>query len=121
MLGERKARLGHITDNAKERWILDAVGGKGWFGLYWEVLMDTTALMIFLVSGAIAGGLAGGLMRRGGFGLLGNVALGVIGAVAGSFVFGLLGISASGLIGLFAPAIVGAGLLLFIAGMIRNA
>jgi len=38
-------------------------------------------------------------MKGGGFGLLGNITVGVIGAVVGGFDFGLLGISAGGLVG----------------------
>jgi uncharacterized membrane protein YeaQ/YmgE (transglycosylase-associated protein family) len=59
--------------------------------------MDITGLVIFLAIGAVAGWLAGILMKGGGFGLLGNIVVGVIGAVLGGFVFGLLGISAGGL------------------------
>ena len=44
--------------------------------------MDLTSLLIFLVIGAIAGWLAGLLMRGGGFGLLGNIVVGVIGALS---------------------------------------
>jgi uncharacterized membrane protein YeaQ/YmgE (transglycosylase-associated protein family) len=61
--------------------------------------MDIKALIIFLAIGAVAGWLAGILMKGGGFGLLGNIIVGIIGAVVGGFVFGLLGISASGLLG----------------------
>ena len=56
--------------------------------------MDIEGLVIFLVIGALAGWLAGMLMKGGGFGLLGNIVVGIIGAVIGGFVFGLLGISA---------------------------
>ena len=58
--------------------------------------MDITGLIIFLAIGAVAGWLAGNLMKGGGFGLPGNIVVGVIGAVLGGFVFGLLGISAGG-------------------------
>ena len=57
--------------------------------------MDITGLIIFLAIGAVAGWLAGILMKGVGFGLLGNIVVGVIGAVLGGFVFGLLGISAA--------------------------
>ena len=58
--------------------------------------MDLTSLLIFLAIGAIAGWLAGNLMKGGGFGLLGNIVVGIIGAVVGGFIFGMLGISAGG-------------------------
>jgi uncharacterized membrane protein YeaQ/YmgE (transglycosylase-associated protein family) len=83
-------------------------------------LMDIQALVIFLAIGAIAGWLAGTLMKGGGFGLLGNIVVGIIGAVIGGFVFGLLGISAGGLIGSIVTATAGAALLLFIIGLIKK-
>lgn len=84
--------------------------------------MDITALLIFLAIGAIAGWLAGTLMKGGGFGLLGNVIVGILGAVVGGYVFGMLGISAGGgLIGSIITATVGAALLLFIVKIIKKA
>ena len=83
--------------------------------------MDITGLIIFLAIGAIAGWLAGSLMKGGGFGLLGNIFVGVIGSILGGFVFGLLGISANGLIGSIVTATAGAALLLFIVGIIKKA
>lgn len=61
--------------------------------------MDVEGLIVALAIGAIAGWLAGNLMKGGGFGLLGNIVVGIIGAFVGSFVFGLLGISFGGVIG----------------------
>ena len=83
--------------------------------------MDITSLLIFLAIGAVAGWLAGLLMRGGGFGLLGNIVVGIIGAVAGGFLFGLVGISAgSGLVGSLVTAVAGAVVLLFIVGLIKK-
>ena len=58
--------------------------------------MDIQSLLIFLAIGAVAGWLAGLLMRGGGFGLLGNIVVGIIGAVVGGFLFGLVGLSVGG-------------------------
>ena len=82
--------------------------------------VDIQALIIFLAIGAVAGWLAGTLMKGGGFGLLGNIVVGIIGAVIGGFVFGLLGISAGGLIGSIVTATAGAALLLFIVGLFKK-
>ena len=82
--------------------------------------MGITSLLIFLAIGALAGWLAGNLMKGGGFGLLGNILLGVIGAVVGGWVFGLLGLSATGLIGSLVTAVAGASLLLFVVGAVRK-
>ncbi len=83
--------------------------------------MNSTGLIAFLAIGALAGWLAGTMMKGGGFGLLGNIAVGVVGAVVGGFVFGLLGISAGGLIGSIIMATAGAALLLFIVGKVKRA
>ena len=82
--------------------------------------MNVTNLIIFLIIGAIAGWLAGTLMKGKGFGLLGNIAVGIIGAIIGGFVFGLLGISAGGIIGLIVTATVGAAILLFVVGLLKK-
>ena len=79
--------------------------------------MDLTALVIFLAIGAVAGWLAGVIMKGGGFGLLADIVIGIVGAVIGGFVFGLLGIEAGGLIGQIIVATVGAILLLWIVRM----
>jgi uncharacterized membrane protein YeaQ/YmgE (transglycosylase-associated protein family) len=86
----------------------------------WREDMDIQGLIIFLAIGAVAGWLAGTLMKGGGFGLLGNIVVGIIGAVVGGFVFGLLGISAGGLIGSIITATAGAALLLFVVGLIKK-
>ena len=83
-------------------------------------IMDLTGLIVFLAIGAIAGWLAGTLMKGGGFGLLGNIVVGIIGAILGGFVFGLLGISAGGFIGSIVTATAGAALLLFIVGRVKK-
>lgn len=84
--------------------------------------MDPTALIIFLLIGAVAGWLAGLLMKGGGFGLIGNIIVGIIGAVLGGYLFGALGISAGGgLAGSLITAVAGAVVLLFIVKLIKRA
>jgi len=75
---------------------------------------------MFLVIGAVAGWIAGLLMRGGGFGLLGNIVVGIIGAFVGGFLFGLLGISAGGLAGSLITAVAGAAVLLFVVGLFKK-
>lgn len=83
--------------------------------------VDVTALAIFLAIGAVAGWLAGTLIKGGGFGLIGNIIVGVIGAVLGGYVLGLLGISiGSGLIGSIATATIGSILLLLLVSLIKR-
>ena len=57
--------------------------------------MDITGFIIFLVIGGVAGWLAGTIMKGGGFGLLGNILIGIAGGIVGGFLFRLLVIAAS--------------------------
>ena len=82
--------------------------------------MDAQGLVIFLAIGALAGWLAGILMKGGGSGLLGNIIVGIVGAVIGGYVFGLLGISAGGLLGAIITATAGAVILLFLISLIKK-
>jgi uncharacterized membrane protein YeaQ/YmgE (transglycosylase-associated protein family) len=83
--------------------------------------MEPTSLLIFLVIGAIAGWLAGQIMKGGGFGLIGDIIVGIIGAVIGGWVFGMMGIAGGGLIGAIIVATIGAILLLFVIRLIKKA
>lgn len=75
----------------------------------------------WIIIGAVAGWLAGKLMRGGGFGFIVNLLVGIAGAVIGGWVFGLLGISAGGVIGSLVTALVGAILLLWIISLFKRA
>jgi uncharacterized membrane protein YeaQ/YmgE (transglycosylase-associated protein family) len=77
--------------------------------------------LIFLAIGAVAGWLAGVILKGGGFGLLVNIVVGILGAIVGGFAFGLLGISAGGILGSIITATVGAVFLLFTVGLIKKA
>jgi uncharacterized membrane protein YeaQ/YmgE (transglycosylase-associated protein family) len=77
-------------------------------------------IIFWLIIGAIAGWLAGQLMRGGGFGLIGNIIVGIVGAVVGGWFFSLLGLSADGTIGSLVTATVGAILLLFVVSLIKR-
>jgi uncharacterized membrane protein YeaQ/YmgE (transglycosylase-associated protein family) len=69
----------------------------------------------FLLIGLAAGWLAGQIMKGGGYGLVGDLIVGVIGAILGGFLFGLLGFSTNSLIGSLITATVGA--IVLIAGL----
>lgn len=77
-------------------------------------------LLWWIIIGAVAGWLAGTLMRGGGFGFIVNVLVGIAGAVIGGWVFGLLGIAAGGIMGSLVTALVGAVLLLWIISLFRR-
>jgi uncharacterized membrane protein YeaQ/YmgE (transglycosylase-associated protein family) len=78
-------------------------------------------LVWFLLIGLLAGWLAGQVMKGGGFGLIGDLIVGVIGALLGGWLFGLLGISAGGLLGALITATVGAIVLLFVLRLVKKA
>jgi len=76
--------------------------------------------LYFIIIGAIAGWLAGTLMKGGGYGFLINAILGIIGGVFGGWIFGVLGIGIGGDFGPFITAVVGAMAILFIAGLFKK-
>ena len=75
----------------------------------------------FLLVGLVAGWLAGIIMRGHGFGMVGDIIVGVIGALIGGYLFGALGITAYGTFGAIAMAAIGAMVLLFLIGLVRRA
>ena len=60
-------------------------------------------------------------MKGGGFGLLGNILIGIVGGIVGGFLFRLLAIAAGGLIGSIVTATVGAVVLLYLVGLVKKA
>jgi uncharacterized membrane protein YeaQ/YmgE (transglycosylase-associated protein family) len=79
-------------------------------------------LLWFLIVGVIAGWLAGQVMKGGGYGLIGDMIVGVIGAIFGGWLFGRLGIGVGyGLIGSIIVAFIGAIILIAILRMIKRA
>ncbi|WP_137893135.1 GlsB/YeaQ/YmgE family stress response membrane protein [Ramlibacter sp. 2FC] len=75
----------------------------------------------FLLVGLVAGWLAGQLVKGGGFGLVGDLVVGVVGALIGGFIFSSLGVSAGGgLLGSIVVATLGAVVLLFIVRLIKR-
>ncbi len=77
-------------------------------------------LIIFLLIGAIAGWAAGKLMRGGGLGPIGNIALGIVGSYVGGHVLGWFGVYAYGLVGRILTAIVGAVIVLAVVGLFKK-
>ncbi len=82
--------------------------------------MGLDSILYFLVIGLIAGWAAGKIMQGRGFGLIGDLIVGVVGAFLGGWLFGLLHISAGGIIGSLITALVGAIVLLFLIRLIRR-
>ncbi len=84
--------------------------------------MNTESLIIFLFIGIVAGFLAGKIMRGSGFGLLGDLVVGIIGAFFGGWLFSALGVgTGGGILGSIIVATIGAMLLLFLIRLIKRA
>jgi len=75
--------------------------------------MTFQAMVVTVVVGLVAGWLAGLVMKGGGYGMIGDVLLGIGGSFVGGWLFHMLGIGAgSGWFGMIAVAFVGAILLI---------
>ena len=84
--------------------------------------MGIESLLVFLIVGAIAGWLAGLLVKGYGFGLLGNIVVGIIGAFIAGWLFPTLGISlGTGIIAAIIHAVIGAVILLVLIRLIKRA
>ncbi len=76
--------------------------------------ISLSAILWWLVVGLIAGFLASVVMRGGGYGVVGDIVVGIVGAFLGGFLASLLGISAGGLVGTVIIAFIGACILIAI-------
>ena len=84
--------------------------------------MALEAILIILVIGAVAGWLAGQIVRGMGFGLIGNIVVGIVGAFIAGWLLPRLGIViGGGMLGSIINATIGAVVLLVILGLIRRA
>ena len=77
--------------------------------------------IMFLIIGGLAGWIAGQITKGRGFGILGNLVVGVVGAVLGGFLFSVVGLSGTNIIGSLITAVVGAVVLLWLVGKIKKA
>jgi uncharacterized membrane protein YeaQ/YmgE (transglycosylase-associated protein family) len=84
--------------------------------------MDVQSLIIWLIVGAIAGWLAGMVVKGGGFGLIGDIIVGIVGALIAGWLLPQLGIAiGGGLISAIIDAFIGAVILLIIIRLIKRA
>lgn len=85
--------------------------------------MELNDLIFTLIIGAVSGWLAGQIRQGFGFGLIGNIIVGILGAFVGNWLFrSVLHISlGSGLISVIATAVIGALVVLFLVGLIKKA
>jgi uncharacterized membrane protein YeaQ/YmgE (transglycosylase-associated protein family) len=84
--------------------------------------LDPNSLIIWLIIGAIAGWLAGQIVKGGGFGLLGDIIVGIVGAFIAGELFPFLGLRlGGGMLSQIITAAIGACILLFIVRLVRRA
>ena len=74
----------------------------------------------FILIGLVAGWLAGQITKGSGFGIVGDIVLGVLGAFLGGLLFNVLQLPWGGLVGRLIVATIGAVLLIFIVRLIRR-
>jgi uncharacterized membrane protein YeaQ/YmgE (transglycosylase-associated protein family) len=84
--------------------------------------MAPESIIVWLIVGAIAGWLAGQVVRGGGFGLIGDIIVGIVGAFIAGWLFPRLGIViGTGIISAIIDAFIGAVILLLVIRLIRRA
>jgi uncharacterized membrane protein YeaQ/YmgE (transglycosylase-associated protein family) len=77
--------------------------------------------IVWLIVGGIAGWLAGLIVRGYGFGIIGNIIVGIVGAFIAGWLLPKLGIViGGGIIGEIIDAVIGAVILLLVIGLIRR-
>lgn len=83
--------------------------------------MSNESLLVILVVGLVAGWLAGQIMQGGGFGILGDLVVGILGALIGGWLLPQLGIHlGTGIVAAIVDATIGALLLLFVLRLISG-
>lgn len=81
------------------------------------------SIVYILIIGAVSGWLAGQIMKGGGYGLLGNIILGIVGSLVGGWVLGLIGVSlhiGSALVSQIVQSVIGAVVVIFVAGLFKG-
>jgi len=84
------------------------------------MVLAPMSILGWLVIGLLAGWLAGRIVKGGGFGLIGNMVVGILGACVGGYILPRLGIVPDSTFGNFFAATLGAVILLFIIGLLKR-
>lgn len=85
--------------------------------------MDIVEIVVALIIGAVAGWLAGIVVEGGGFGLLGNILVGIAGAFMAALLFPRLGLGLTlggGIVGAILTSTLGAVVLLLIINLLQR-
>lgn len=85
--------------------------------------MTLESIIVILIVGAVAGWLAGQIVKGHGFGLVGNIVVGIVGAFLAGWLLPTLGLSLGlpGIVGSIIYAAIGAIILLFLIGLFKRA
>ena len=83
--------------------------------------MTVESIVIFLLIGAVAGWLAGVVVKGGGFGLLGDIVVGILGAFVAGLLLPRFGFGLTGIVGAIIYAAIGAIILLLVIRLIKRA
>ncbi|HEY6943090.1 GlsB/YeaQ/YmgE family stress response membrane protein [Dokdonella sp.] len=83
--------------------------------------MAIESLLVFLIVGAVAGWLAGQIVKGHGFGLVGNIVVGIVGAFLAGFLLPRVGLMiGGGLVAAIINAAIGAIILLVLIGLFKR-
>lgn len=84
--------------------------------------MGIESIVAIIIIGAIAGWLAGIIVKGFGFGLLGNIVVGIVGAFVAGMIFPVIGLGfGGGILGAIIHATIGAVILLFLIRLVKRA
>jgi uncharacterized membrane protein YeaQ/YmgE (transglycosylase-associated protein family) len=87
-----------------------------------EIGVTLESILIFLIVGAVAGWLAGQIVKGHGFGLVGNIVVGIVGAFLAGFLLPRFGLAiGGGIIAAIINAMIGAIILLVLIGLLKRA
>lgn len=83
--------------------------------------MDASEILIWIIVGAVAGWLAGLVVRGAGFGLIGDIIVGIVGAFIAGWLFPRIGVElGSGFVRAVLDAFIGAVILLLLLRLVRR-
>ncbi len=84
--------------------------------------MGTESILVVLLIGGIAGWLAGQILKGYGFGVMGNIVVGIVGAFVAGVIFPVIGLGfGGGLVGAIIHATLGAVIVLFLLRLVKRA
>lgn len=88
--------------------------------MFAQIAFNPTGFVTWIVIGLVAGFLAGKIMKGSGYGILGDIVVGLIGSVVGGFVAGLFFVGSTGLLGSIVISVIGACLFIFLLRVISG-